>query len=182
MKKMLLFLTFMILSYQINAQKSTIIYLVRHAEKIVISPTDKDPLLTEKGQKRALDLAKKLNKQKLSAIYCTDYQRIKLTAQPTSKKQNLSLSIYDPKDLKAFAQKVLQENTGKNVLIIGHSNTVLETIEALGGKRPITSISDNEYDYFFTLKISVEGLVEMETARYGKGNEGAGILHEMKVN
>jgi phosphohistidine phosphatase SixA len=171
MKKILFLLIIIAFGFQIHAQKPTIIYLVRHAEKVTTDPSNKDPLLTEKGQKRALDLAKKLKKQKLLAIYCTDYQRIKLTAQPIAEKQNLTIQIYDPKNLKAFAEKVLQENKGKSVLIVGHSNTVLETIEVLGGKRSVASISDNEYDYFFTVKISSEGLVEVEVGHYGMGND-----------
>ena len=177
-----LFIFFFILGISISAksQKPTIIYLVRHAEKVTTDPAEKDPLLTEKGQKRSLDLAKKLKKQKISAIYCTDYQRIKLTAQPISEKLNRDISIYNPKNLKAFAEKVLQENRGKKVLIVGHSNTVLETIEALGGKRPIATISDNEYDYFFTLKINAEDLVEVDFEHYGDGNEGLVGKESMK--
>jgi broad specificity phosphatase PhoE len=171
MRNLIIFVFILGLSISTNAQKPTIIYVVRHAEKVTTDITNKDPLLTEKGQKRALDLAKKLKKQKLSAIYCTDYQRIKLTAQPISEKQNIIIQIYNPKNLKAFAEKLLQENKSKKVLIVGHSNTVLETIEALGGKRPIASISDNEYDYFFSIKISVDGLVEVESGRYGEANE-----------
>jgi broad specificity phosphatase PhoE len=180
MKKVLLFLTIFAFSFQVPAQKPTIIYLVRHAEKVTTDPANKDPLLTEKGQKRALALAKKLKNQKISAIYCTDFQRIKLTGKPIAEKLNLTIQIYDPKNLKAFADKVLQENKGKKVLVVGHSNTVLETIEALGGKRPITSISDNEYDYFFTVKISVEGLVEVDFERYGERNESLSGVEMMK--
>jgi broad specificity phosphatase PhoE len=171
MKNFLFLLIFSALSFQINAQKPTIIYLVRHAEKVTTDPTNKDPLLTEKGQKRALDLSKKLKKQKLSAIYCTDYQRIKLTAQPIADKRNIAIQIYDPKNLKGFAEKVLLDNKGNKVLIVGHSNTVLETIEALGGKKPIATILDNEYDYFFNIKILPNGVVEVEFERYGDRNE-----------
>lgn len=172
MKNFIIFIFILSLSLSTKAQKPTFIYLVRHAEKVTTDPNNKDPLLTDKGQKRALDLAKKLKKQKLSAIYCTDYQRIKLTAQPIAEKRNQSIQIYDPKNLKVFAEKILQDNKGKKVLIVGHSNTVLETIEALGGKRPIAAISDNEYDYFFTVKISMKGLVEVDFERYGEGNDG----------
>ena len=157
-------------SHLINAQKATTIYLVRHAEKITTDPMDKNPLLTEKGQKRASDLVKKLRKQKLFSIYCTDYQRIRLTAQPISEKQNIVPQIYNPKNLKTFAERVLQENKGKKVLIVGHSNTVLETIEAFGGKRPINTILENEYDYFFTMKIFETGEIKVELSRYGDKN------------
>ena len=180
MKNFLFLLIFSALSFQINAQKPTIIYLVRHAEKVTTDPANKDPLLTEKGQKRSLALSKKLKNQSLSSVYCTDYQRIKLTATPIAEKQNLTLQIYNPKSLKAFAEKVMQDNNGKKVLIVGHSNTVLETIEALGGKRPIATISDNEYDYFFTVKIFAEGLVKVEFGHYGDKNESLVVGEIMK--
>ena len=182
MKKLFTLLLVMMIAFHIKAQKSTTIYLVRHAEKVTTDPANKDPLLTKKGQARALTLAKKLKKQKLSAIYCTDYQRIKLTAQPIAEKQNLTIQIYDPKNLKAFAEKVVLDNQGKKILIVGHSNTVLETIEALGGKRPITTISDNEYDYFFTVEISVAGLVNVKFGHYGDKTESSVSSYEMKVN
>jgi broad specificity phosphatase PhoE len=180
MKKLLFITIFIASCLPIKAQKTTVIYLVRHAEKVMTDPANKDPLLTEKGQQRALDLAKKLKTQKISAIYCTDYQRIKLTALPIANKQNIDIQIYDPKNLKVFVEKVLQDNKGKKVLIVGHSNTVLETIEALGGKRPIDSISDNEYDYIFKVKISEIGLVEVQVGHYGEGNGKLIIAETMK--
>ena len=168
MKNLFIFLVIFNLSTSLRAQKSTFVYLVRHAEKVTNDPTNKDPLLTEQGYQRALGLAKKFKNQKLSAIYCTDYQRTKLTAEPTAEQKNLIIQIYDPKYLNAFAEKILEEYKSKKLLIIGHSNTVLETIEALGGKRPIISISDNEYDYFFRVEISKEGLVTVKYERYGE--------------
>lgn len=181
MKNLIMFYLLVGWCFQVNAQNPTIIYLVRHAEKVTTDPTNKDPLLTEKGQKRALELAKKLKAKKLAAIYCTDYQRIKLTAQPIAEKQNTKIQIYDPKFLKVFAEKVLLENKGKKVLIVGHSNTVLETIESFHGKRPVDTIFDHEYDYFFNVKISKDGLVEVETERYGDGNEPSINNETMKI-
>jgi broad specificity phosphatase PhoE len=170
MKKLIFISLFLMINLTIKAQKPTIIYLVRHAEKVTSDPNNKDPQLTEKGQKRAFDLAKKLKKQKIFAIYSTDFLRTKLTAQPIADKNKISLKIYDPKPLKTFVETLLQENKGKKILIVGHSNTVLETIEAIGGKRPIEKILDNEYDYFLTVKISVEGLVEVTVEHYGEKN------------
>ncbi len=166
----------------VKGQNPTVIYLVRHAEKVTTDPINKDPQLTEKGQKRALDLAKKLKKQKLSAIYSTDFQRTKSTAQPIADKIKQSVKIYDPKLLETFIETILQENKGKKMLIVGHSNTVLETIEAMGGKRPIEKISDNEYDFFFTVKISSNGLVEVTTEHYGEVSVKSESTENMKTN
>jgi broad specificity phosphatase PhoE len=182
MKKLFFLLLFLMINLTIKAQKPTIIYLVRHAEKVTNDPNNKDPQLTEKGQNRALDLAKKLKKQKLLAIYSTDYQRTKSTVLPIADKKNLPIKIYDPKFLKTFVETLLQENKSKKILIVGHSNTVLETIEAMGGKRPIEKILDNEYDYFFTVEISSDGLIDVKTNHYGEGNSALLGSEMMKNN
>ncbi len=168
MKKIGLILLILFAFNLFGNSQTTTIYLIRHAEKVTADPNNKDPQLTEKGQKRALDLVKKLKKQKMSVIYSTDYQRTKLTIQPIADKKHLSVKIYDPKLLKNFVETILQENKGKKILLVGHSNTILETIEAFGGKRPFEKILDNEYDYFFTVKISKDGLVEVIVGHYGE--------------
>jgi broad specificity phosphatase PhoE len=165
---------FFCLLFGLNAlaqtQEATHIYLVRHAEKITSDPTAKDPLLTEFGLKRAKALAKMFKKIKLDAIYSTDYQRTKLTATPVATKQNITIKMYSPKNLKDWAKGVLEENKGKNILVVGHSNTLLETIEALGGQRPFASIADQEYDYFFRVTIKENQQLEVEVLHYGKPN------------
>ncbi len=170
MKTLISIFCFLAFSASAQVEKPTVIYLVRHAEKVTSDPANKDPLLTENGQTRAVALAKKLKKEKLNLIYSTDYQRTKLTAQPIAEKQGIVVKLYDAKQLKAFAQTILAENKGKNVLVVGHSNTVLETIEALGGQRPVASISDEEYDYFFTVKIQPDSTVKVKMEHYGEKN------------
>jgi hypothetical protein len=52
-------------------------------------------------------------------------------------------------------------------LVVGHSNTVLESIEALGGTRPVATINDNEYDYFFVLTQAQDKKVLVRAEKYG---------------
>ena len=56
MKKLLFLIIFIVLCLPIKAQKPTIIYLVRHAEKVMTDPTNKDPFLTEKGDRKSTRL------------------------------------------------------------------------------------------------------------------------------
>jgi broad specificity phosphatase PhoE len=165
-----------------KCQNSTTFYLVRHAEKVTTDPKNKDPLLTENGQKRAILLAKKLKKNKLSAIYSTDFQRTNLTVKPIAEKQKLAVKIYDPKNLKSLVSTLLQENKGGKILIVGHSNTILETIEALGATRPIAEIKDEEYDYFFTVNIAEDGVATVRFEHYGEKNSGIKGTQMMKNN
>jgi len=179
MKKLLTIFLWLVLISTANSQ--TTIYLVRHAEKVTTDANDKDPLLTKRGFMRAKALAKKLKKVKLNSVYSSDLQRTKLTVKPIAGKRNLTIKMYDPRQLKDLASKIIQENKGQNVLVVGHSNTVLETIEALGGQRPVKSIEDQEYDYFFTVIINANGDVESKVAHYGKPNsdvEGKQNMHK----
>ncbi|MDZ7897096.1 MAG: phosphoglycerate mutase family protein [Arcicella sp.] len=182
MKNIFIFLLVLGFNFTVKCQTVTTFYLVRHAEKVTSDPSNKDPLLTENGQKRALFLVKKLKNKKLSAIYSTDFQRTKLTAKPIADKQKLEVQLYNPKQVKSWASTLLQENKGGKILIVGHSNTVLETIEALGGKRPFAEIMEQDYDYFFTVNIEEDGTMKVEFEHYGEKSSGVEGLQMMKQN
>jgi broad specificity phosphatase PhoE len=164
------------------SQKNTIVYLVRHAEKVTTDPTNKDPLLTTNGQQRALDLALKLKKDKIYTIYSTDYQRTKLTAKALADERKIDIQIYAPKQLNTLKTKILESGKGKKILIVGHSNTILETIEALGGKRPIAEIKDQDYDYLFTVSIDKKGVVNTKVEHYGQKSSNQEDEQMMKAN
>lgn len=180
MKKILFLLLFFALSLQGQNKSTTTIYLVRHAEKVTDDPTNKDPMLTQKGEDRAIALAKALKKIAIHNIYSSNYKRTIATVSPIAKKLKKEIKIYDLKQLKIEADAILKDNKGKIVLVVGHSNTILETIEALGGKRPIESISDQEYDYLFKLSIAADGTTAVKVMHYGAINsntEGEQLMH-----
>jgi len=114
-----------------SAQKTTV-WIVRHAEKDTAFINRQDPDLTATGQQRALDLAAYLQNENIIKVFSTDTKRTKQTA----KHIKAPLEMYNPKNLTGILDLITQHANGKSVLIVGHSNTVLETIEALGGKRP----------------------------------------------
>ncbi|WP_026708143.1 phosphoglycerate mutase family protein [Flavobacterium frigidarium] len=150
-----------------QSNKEIRIVLVRHAEKMTNDPKEKDPELTEKGLQRAEDLAKELADTGVDAVYSTDYKRTRNTAQPTATLNKIQVQIYDANKLKEFAKKVLEENVDKTVLIVGHSNTILETMEALGGTRPIEAIEDHEYDNAFLMLVKADGSINVGMLKYG---------------
>jgi 2,3-bisphosphoglycerate-dependent phosphoglycerate mutase len=160
----LLFICLVLSNYNALAQKTTI-WIVRHAEKAT-TPAD-DPELSEAGLKRAEDLAKLLKNEKIAGIYVTNYNRTRLTAKPTADKFTLVAENYDPSDLKTFASKVFQYYKGHNVLIVGHSNTVIPTLVALGGERPFSTLADDDYDVVFKLTLK-NGTTELEIKYYGE--------------
>ena len=146
-------------------EKATVIYIVRHGERSTNHPTDPD--LSAAGQARALVLKDSLNKVSVAAIYTTNYKRTQQTVAPTAAAKSLTPIIYSPTDLNALAAKVLKDNLNQTILIAGHSNTVLETIEAFNLTRPIPIVNDSEFNYLFKITMKQNKTPVVEVTRYG---------------
>lgn len=167
MKKLLLLLVLGFgLQQTLHAQKTLKVWIVRHAEKDTTDKQDRDPDLSAAGAERAEALKKELKGQKIDSIFSTDYKRTKLTGFPLADITGISIKTYNPANAKDLVKSLKENAAGKKVLIIGHSNTVLELIEAFGAKRPIPSVSDNEYDYLFSLSVKGDK-VDVKASKYG---------------
>ena len=141
------------LSTHLHAQKSTTIYLIRHAEKQVSEDHPRDPELTKCGIERAKSIANYLSHVNIDAVYSTDYHRTIQTAEPTALLKDTDIEIYDPNELDAFAQKLLSEQ--KNALVVGHSNTTAVLAEILTGKNDTSlSMSEEEYNRIYQILIT----------------------------
>ena len=149
----------------------TRVYIVRHAEKDP-TPGLADPPLTPAGQLRALELRDSLrHSTMLAAIFSTNTTRTRTTAQPLADRLKLPVQPYDARQLAALAARVRREYRGRTVLIVGHSNTILETVEAFGAARPLPRIGDRDYDYLLKVTIPRDS-TQAATAvarRYGGG-------------
>ena len=145
--------------------KTTTIYLVRHAEKVTTNPQDKDPGLTPEGFKRAEDLKQFLKNEEIDAFFTTPYKRNQLTLLPVA--QGRKVQVYDAHDFENLKERIMQHYKGKTVLVVGHSNTLLPLIEAFGGKKPMTEITENQYDNIFKIKVSPQGNVQVEAQKFG---------------
>lgn len=150
-----------------TAQKTTV-WIVRHAEKDTAFVNRQDPDLTATGQQRALDLATYLQNEEVVKVFSTDTKRTKQTA----KHVKAPLEIYNPKNLMGLLDLITQNANGKSVLIVGHSNTVLETIEALGGKRPLMLLTDDDYDYIFKIELEASKPAVVSFYHFGQYHRG----------
>lgn len=111
--------------------KAPTIYVTRHYDT---PEGERDPDLLPQGQQRAAQLAKWFAGKKLKLIYVSDFKRTRQTAAPLATAKQITPETYDPRDPAAI---VARARTAKGpVLIVGHSNTVPELIERLGGPRP----------------------------------------------
>jgi len=122
------------------------IFLFRHAEKQ--KNQGKNPHLTAKGKKRAINIANQLADKNISFIYSSNYLRTQETATPLANKLNITLQNYNPRELENFAKHLLKLKG--NIAIAGHSNTTPQLIKLLGGD-PDIYINEDQYNDLFQL-------------------------------
>lgn len=155
------------IGFTASAQKTTV-WIVRHAEKDTSFANRQDPDLTVTGQQRAIDLGAYLQNENIVKVFSTDTKRTKQTA----KHVKASLEIYNPKNLTGLFAVLNEQASGKSVLIVGHSNTVLETIEAFGGERPVKLLTDDDYDYLFKIELEVSKPTVVRFYHFGQYHRG----------
>ena len=139
-----------------NADSKTTIYLVRHGEK----EKGDDPLLTEAGKQRAGDLMRVLKNKSIQRIYVTQYRRTQMTADSLRIQLGIDTVHYLADTTGNDLLEKIKENNdfGKSILVIGHSNTLGFIIKKLGiPEKSIPEIADNEFDYLFIVELTKEG-------------------------
>ena len=152
MKKLILTFIFLSLSLISYAQEITTYYLIRHAEKLRIDKTDKNPNLNFNGYKRAEAWKDVFSNVSFDAVYSTEYNRTKLTAKPTAISKNLPILLYNPNTMYSEA---FQNNTkGKTVLVVGHSNTTNVFVNKILGIEKYNEIKDNNNSNLYIVTIS----------------------------
>lgn len=131
-----------------TASAAPTIFLVRHAEKRTTD--DKDPDLSEAGQKRADSLALMLKNAGITAIYVTEFKRTQQTAAPLSRKIGIAAAVVPATETDALIAQ-LKEVQG-NAVVVGHSNTIPDIVRKLGVRVP-PQIDDADYDNLFVLRL-----------------------------
>jgi phosphohistidine phosphatase SixA len=144
-------------------EPSTAVYLVRHAERA--DDGTPDPPLSEAGRRRAEQLVHVLADAKLTAVYSTDFQRTRQTAQPLAAALGLEVTSYDPAQLDAFAAQLAQASGP--VLVVGHSNTTPDLVTLLGGD-PISPIPEDEFDRLYVVFVGGTGATPSALIRFGE--------------
>ena len=158
MKKILLLAILCFATCYISAQENdtTTYYLIRHAEKNRSDKTNKNPELTEMGLKRAAHWAKVLENVSFDLVYSTNYHRTIQTAAPTASSNKLKITFYDPSNM--YDVKFQEQSKGKNVLVVGHSNTTPQFVNKILGTSEYKDIDDlnNSNLYIITVHEGVE--------------------------
>ena len=74
-----------------------------------------------------------------------------MTAAPISIKKDINITYYNPNDIDIDVLK--EENLGKNVLLVGHSNTTPVMANKLIGHEKYESMDDTDNSSLFIVRI-----------------------------
>lgn len=141
-------------AYQV--EPTTIIF-VRHAERA--EDGTRNPPISKEGKERAVNLYHSLSEYNIKAIYSTAYKRTMMTAGPTADSLGIEVQEYGFDDVTGFLTKVISENSGFSVLIVGHSNTTPSLTNMVLGEKKFEQIEESEYGDMFIVT----------TIEFGKG-------------
>ena len=151
------------------AQQSTLpitVILVRHAEKAIVPPENKDMDLSPAGEARAQEIAKMFGDSGIVAIFATQYKRTQQTVKPLADRLGVPVTRIDSKKTADLVKQIRSRAGGDTVFVAGHNNTVPEIIAALGGPQfPI--IPETEFDNLYILTIQHDGTAKLVKLRYG---------------
>ena len=161
----------------LRAQHPTVVILVRHAEKVVPNPPDGDPPLTPAGMARAQALAEHLALTGVHAIISSQWQRTRATAAPLAARLGLEPEIISTSGAQAqpeaVAASIRANHRGHTVLVVGHSNSIPQTIRALGGPE-LPDICDSQYANLYVLVLDATGPPTFISSRYGAADPAPG--------
>ena len=153
-------------SKQGGAGETTVV-VVRHAEKSTEPPAD--PLLTEAGIQRAMALLETVRAMPVGAVISTQVARTKATAAPVAAAFGRTVEIVDARakeHVREVADGILAKHRGETVVVVGHSNTVTEIVEALGAPRP-PALCDGDYDNLYVVHVPAAGPATVDLRKYG---------------
>ena len=123
-------------------------YVVRHAEK----QDGDNPILTEKGVKRAEHIVEMLKNEPISRVFSTETYRTVMTATPTAADRGVAVELFSTDDLEGFSNML--KGLNGTFLIVAHSSSTPDLASLLSGiKQP--KLSETDFEQMF--KVVIEG-------------------------
>jgi broad specificity phosphatase PhoE len=144
------------------SQAATII-LIRHAERA--GAMGGDPPLSDRGKQRAEALVPLLKDKNLRAIFITDTLRTRQTVAPLANRIALEPVELPGRNVAGLIARLKKFGEGDTVLVVGHSNTLPEIVEGLGGST--ARIGETEFDRMITVVTHENEKPTVTTTRYG---------------
>ncbi len=142
-------------------ERSTTIYLIRHAEKADTTP---DTHLSEAGKERAVRWMEYLVANRIDALYATPYNRTRETAQPLADALKMKVTEYGPRDMDLIA--LAKQHHNQSVVVVGHSNTISGYINKALGESKYSDIPEEEFGQIYIVRIAYEKVVSVEVEEF----------------
>ena len=114
-----------------NAGGEPLYYVMRHLNT---PEGQRDPDLLPEGTAAAQRVPELMTRQRPAAIYVSTFKRTEQTAAAVAARWGLTPIVYNPADTPGLVARA--RTAPGPVLIVGHSNTVPDIVEQLGGARP----------------------------------------------
>mgnify|MGYP001948843603 CR=1 FL=1 len=145
-------------SFAVPAFADGTYYVVRHAEK----QGGDNPVLTQKGVKRAAHIVSMLKHEPITAVYSTETYRTIMTATPTAADRGLAVQLFSTDDLAGFAD-TLKAMDG-TFLIVAHSSSTPDLASLLSNtKQPKLAETDFEQLFKVVITDGVPTLTQLTT-------------------
>jgi broad specificity phosphatase PhoE len=125
----------------------TSILLVRHADKVA-----NQDALTPAGEMRAAKLVHVAGKAGITAIYHSDTNRTRRTAEDLANHLGITPIEIPAANAQQLINAIRSNHQGETVFIVGHSNTVPQIIAGLGGSQ-MPVLPHAEFDNFFVITL-----------------------------
>ena len=145
----------------------TTVMLVRHAEKGSAPPGD--PYLTSAGEARAAKLVHVVGSSGIKAIFVSNTNRSRRTAQDLADSLNIVPTEMSASAVDEMSGRILNDFRGQTVLVIGHTNTIPDIVEKLGGGN-MPDINEAVYDNLFIVSVCrcYRGVTKVINLKYGE--------------
>jgi broad specificity phosphatase PhoE len=134
---------------------STTVIVIRHAEKESVG--EPDPAQSEAGNARAALLVRMFGEAggagRLNAIYTSPALRNRQTVAPLAARLGITPIVAPADDARALAHRALRENSGKRVMIVGHTNTVPQLVAALSGRDDIPKMDEHDFSTMYIVTV-----------------------------
>jgi broad specificity phosphatase PhoE len=157
--KTICLLTCLLMPVWLVAGDPTLVYLVRHAEKVDES---RDADLSPAGMARAVALSRFFEKIEFDLLVASQYQRTQKTLGPLAAAKDMTVETIPAGEPRILIERI-RALEGGTILVAGHSNTVPDLIKALGGGT--TAIDDSDYDNLYLVILS-EASVTVQNFRF----------------
>lgn len=125
----------------------TKIFIVRHADR----NGNLDALKVPLGTNRAEELKRVLQHTGIDSIYSTNTNRTRSTAQPLANLLGITTALYANSN--QVIDTILKKHLNKEILVVGHSNTVDSLIKRCGCTG-IGLIPDTQFDNLYLVIIT----------------------------